>query len=87
MIRVESISETKCVGWGACHRGVLTLLQHACNGHFLWPYATVMPKMGFPIRRVAISRINHDEKKIFSRSVLASSENFAFVNGAILPNV
>jgi hypothetical protein len=39
-----------------------------------------MPKAGFPIHRRAISRINHGMKKIFSRSVLASSENFAFVN-------
>ena len=86
-MRVESISETKCVGWRACHRNVLTLFQHACNGHIFSPHATVMPKIGLAIRRGSISRINHDKKKIFSRSVLASSENFAFVNGAILPNV
>jgi hypothetical protein len=44
-------------------------------------YATTMPKMDTFIHGAPISRINHDAKKIFSRSVLASSENFAFVNG------
>jgi hypothetical protein len=44
-------------------------------------HAMGMPKLGVPIDRAPISHFNHDQKKNFSRSVLASSETFAFVNG------
>ena len=80
-VRVESISEPKRVCWRARHCAVLTLFQQECSGRTGSIHATVMPKVGSFIQGTLISRINHDEKKKNSRSVLASSENFAFVIG------
>jgi hypothetical protein len=50
-------------------------------------HATTMPKIDIFIQGTPISRINHDTKKNFSRSVLASSENFAFVNAGNFAHV
>jgi hypothetical protein len=78
---LESINETKRVGGqlaaGPCSFvPAIRTTDTPCRRH-----ATAMPKIDFSIQEPWISRINHDEKKIFSRLVLASSENFAFVNG------
>jgi hypothetical protein len=72
--------KTKRVRPRTRHCSVLTLFQQACSGRIVSIHATVMPKIGFFIQETSISRINHDEKKKFSRSVLASSENFTLVN-------
>ena len=50
-------------------------------------YATLMPQSSSLDGQSSISRVIHDEKKNFSRRVLALSENLALVNGAILLNV
>jgi hypothetical protein len=63
---------------------MLTLFQQAGSGRIVSLPATFMPKIDFPHSKNSISRIYHDRKKIFSRSVLASSENFTLVNEGIV---
>jgi hypothetical protein len=44
------------------------------------PHATLMPRRSHSVKNPYFSRYFHDEKKKFSRCLLAISENLALVN-------